>query len=103
MQGLRLDIAAGQASAASIKGVVDDMQRTIGQIQKSAVSGRSGWDGRASTAFESTHTDWHAIAVKLQAALNDIETRLTTGFRGYDDEDATVAGTFTGMQGGLSL
>ncbi|EGD55191.1 WXG100 family type VII secretion target [Gordonia neofelifaecis] len=103
MQGLKLDVAAGQASAASIRGVVDEMQRIIGQIQKSAVSGKSGWDGKASSAFETTHTDWHSIATKLQGALDDIESKLTTGFRGYDDEDATVAGQLTGQSGHLTL
>ena len=97
MQGVKLDVAAGQASAASIKGVVDEMQRVIAQIQKSAISGRSGWDGRASTAFETTHTDWHGVAVKLQTALDEIEVKLTSGFRGYDDEDSTVASLLNGL------
>lgn len=96
MNGLKLDVVAGQASAASIKGIVDEMQRIVTQIQKSAINGKSGWDGKASTAFETTHTDWHGIAVKLQAALDDIETKLTSGFRGYDDDDATVAGQLNG-------
>ncbi|MBM7369358.1 WXG100 family type VII secretion target [Gordonia hydrophobica] len=97
MQGVRVDVAAGQASAASIKGVVDEMQRIITQIQKSAVSGKSGWDGKASTAFESSHTDWHAVAVRLQTALDEIEAKLTAGFRGYDDEDVTVATLLNGL------
>lgn len=103
MQALKLDVTSGQASAASIKGVVDEMQRVIGQIQKSAVSGRTGWDGRASNAFDATHTDWHAVALKLQTALDEIETKLTTGFRGYDEEDTTVASQLTNLQGGLTL
>lgn len=103
MQALKLDVAAGQASAASIKGVVDEMQRIVGQIQKSAVNGKSGWAGKASTAFETTHTDWHGVATKLQGALDEIESKLTAGFRGYDDEDVTVAGQLTGLQGHLSL
>ena len=43
MVGLNLDLVAGQASAKSIKGVVDEMHRVIAQVQKSAASGQSGW------------------------------------------------------------
>ncbi|MGB3301868.1 WXG100 family type VII secretion target [Gordonia sp. (in: high G+C Gram-positive bacteria)] len=103
MAGLNLDLVASQASAASIKGIVDEMQRVVAAIAKSAASGKSGWDGRASNAFEATHTDWHGIAVKLQTALDDIESKLTAGFRGYDDEDATVAGQFNGAPVGLQI
>lgn len=97
MEAVRVDVAAGQASATSIKRIVEEMQQIISQIQKSAISGKSGWDGKASTAFETSHTDWHAIAVKLQGALDEIEAKLTAGFRGYEDEDVTVAGLLNGL------
>ncbi|WP_026917216.1 WXG100 family type VII secretion target [Gordonia shandongensis] len=100
MRGLNLDLVAGQASAKSIKGVVDEMHRVITQVQKSAISGQAGWDGKASNAFGTTHTDWHGIATRLQMALDEIEVKLTVGFRGYEDDDVTVAGQISSSGGG---
>jgi len=96
---LNLDVAAGQASAASIKGVVADMREVIGRIKTSSVQGLSAWTGAAASSFDATHTDWHAVAVRLEQALGDIENKLTVGFRGYDDEDAVAAATITGSAG----
>ena len=98
--GLNVDVGASQASAASIKGVVGEMQAIIGRIKASAASGRSDWVGKASNAFDGSHTDWHATATRLQNALDEIETKLTTGFRGYDDDDTTVASQISGAAGG---
>lgn len=96
--GLNVDLGASQASTASIKGIVSEMQGIIGRIQSAAGTGQSTWDGKASNAFGTSHTDWHGTATRLQNALDEIEAKLTTGFRGYDDEDATAA-TMVGGSG----
>ncbi|MBB4137645.1 WXG100 family type VII secretion target [Gordonia humi] len=102
--GLNVDLGASQASTASIKGIVSEMQGIIGRIQSAAANGSSTWDGKASTTFDGTHTDWHQTATRLQHALDEIEAKLTTGFRGYDDEDATAAAMVGGSgQGTLAL
>lgn len=100
--GLNLDVAAGQSSAASIKGIVGEMQGIISTIRGAANSGLSDWQGSASRSFDNVHTDWNATATALQTALDDIEAKLTTGFRGYDDDDAAVA-TDIVRSGGSSL
>ena len=93
---MNVDVGASQASAASIKGIVAEMQGIFSRIQTAAATGRSTWTGKASTAFDGTHTDWHGTATRLQAALDEIETKLTAGFRGYDDQDATAAAAVGG-------
>ncbi|GEE04006.1 hypothetical protein nbrc107696_44520 [Gordonia spumicola] len=94
--GLNVDVGASQASASSIRGLVAEMQSVISRIQSSASSGVTTWSGKASTSFEGSHTDWHGTATRLQQALDDIEAKLTTGFRGYDDEDASAAAAVSG-------
>jgi WXG100 family type VII secretion target len=97
--GLNVDVGASQASASSIKGIVAEMQGIISRIQSSAVNGVGTWSGRASTSFEGSHTDWHGTATRLQQALDEIETKLTSGFRGYDDQDASAAAFVGGSTG----
>ncbi|GAB93430.1 WXG100 family type VII secretion target [Gordonia rhizosphera] len=87
MTGLNLDVAAAQASSASISGIVGQMHGILRQIQNSALNGLATWSGQASKTFDSTQGDWSATAAKLQAALNDIEAKLATGFKGYDHDD----------------
>ncbi|MCF8609891.1 WXG100 family type VII secretion target [Gordonia sp. HY285] len=100
--GLNVDLGASQASTASIKGIVGEMQGIISRIQSAAGTGQSTWDGKASNAFGGSHADWHGTATRLQHALDEIEAKLTTGFRGYDDEDATAA-TMVGGSGNGTL
>lgn len=102
--GVNLDVGAGQAAAGSIKGIVGDMRNVIGRIKASASSGLGDWNGRAARSFDHTHTDWHATAVRLELALDDIESKLSAGFRGYDDQDAEASSAITsGAGGGLAL
>ncbi|AVM01471.1 WXG100 family type VII secretion target [Gordonia iterans] len=101
--GLNLDVAAGQAATSSIKGIVGDMRAVIGKIKASAASGLTDWQGNAAKSFDGTHTDWHATAVRLEQALNVIEGKLTSGFRGYDDADGTAATVIVNSAGGLDL
>lgn len=98
--GLNLDVGAGQAAATSIKGIVGDMRGVIGRIKASAAGGLGDWNGKAAKSFDTTHTDWHTTAVRLEQALDDIETKLTTGFRGYDDQDSDAATTIVSSTGG---
>ncbi|MFW0792225.1 WXG100 family type VII secretion target [Gordonia sp. CPCC 205515] len=104
MTGLNLDVAAAQASSKSISGIVDAMHGILRQIQTSSQTGMATWHGQASKSFDSTQTDWSGTAAKLQAALNDIEARLTTGFKGYDEHDSGIASAIASSTGGtLSL
>lgn len=102
MAGLNLDLMAGQASVQAVKGIVAEMHAVIRNIEASAQTGLEGWRGQASNSFGATHTDWHGTAVGLRGALEEIETKLTTSFRGYDDDDAVAAGSIAGA-GGLNL
>ncbi|MFT3717038.1 MAG: WXG100 family type VII secretion target [Gordonia sp. (in: high G+C Gram-positive bacteria)] len=102
--GLNLDVPGGQAAASSIKGIVGDMRGIIGRIKASAAGGLSDWGGTAARTFDHTHTDWHATATRLEQALDDIEAKLTTGFRGYDDQDAAAGSAITqAAAGSLTL
>lgn len=98
--GLNLDVTAGQAASASIKGIVGDMRGVIGRIKSAAAGGLGDWNGSAARVFDTTHTDWHSTAIRLEQALDSIENRLTTGFRGYDDQDAGAASVITSSAGG---
>ncbi|MFT4126413.1 MAG: WXG100 family type VII secretion target [Gordonia sp. (in: high G+C Gram-positive bacteria)] len=91
-----VDVAAGLATAQSVSHIVDDMQGIIRQIASSAQGGLASWRGQASGAFDGTHSDWNSSATALNAALDDIRTKLTAGFNGYDDHDAQAAGGFGG-------
>lgn len=99
-QGLNLDVAGGQAATTAIKGIVGDMRGVIGRIKASAAGGLSDWNGVAAKTFDGTHTDWHATATRLEQALNAIENKLTTGFHGYDDQDAAAGKQIVGAAGG---
>ncbi|MEZ5210082.1 WXG100 family type VII secretion target [Gordonia sp. PP30] len=102
--GLNLDLGAGQAAASSIKAIVGDMRGVIGRIKTSAASGMGDWVGKAASSFDATHTDWHATAVNLEHALDDIERKLTTGFLGYEDQDTDAGNTIvSAAAGGLNL
>ncbi|WP_132992015.1 WXG100 family type VII secretion target [Gordonia zhaorongruii] len=101
--GLNVDVGASQASASSIKGIVGEMQGIISRIQSSAANGRAGWNGQASNAFDGSHTDWHGTATRLHNALDEIETKLTTGFQGYDSEDAAAASQVVNSGGAAPL
>ena len=105
VNGVNLDVDGGQASASSIRGIVGDMRGVIGRIKSSATGGLAGWGGVAARSFDNTHADWHATAVRLEQALDEIENKLSVGFRGYDDEDV-AAGTGivnAAAGGGLTL
>ncbi|GAA4753336.1 WXG100 family type VII secretion target [Gordonia alkaliphila] len=97
--GLNLDVVAGQAATSTIKGIVGDMRGVIGRIKASAASGLGDWNGAAAKSFDTTHTDWHTTAVRLEQALNAIESKLTTGFLGYDDSDADAGKQIVGSAG----
>ncbi|MFC0314006.1 WXG100 family type VII secretion target [Gordonia phosphorivorans] len=98
--GLNLDVVAGQAATATIKGIVGDMRGVIGRIKASAAGGLSDWNGVAAKSFDTTHTDWHTTAVRLEQALNVIESKLTTSFAGYDDSDAAAGKQIVSSAGG---
>lgn len=100
MSGLNLDVVAAQASAKSISGIVDEMHGILRQIQGSSQTGMATWNGKAARSFDATQTDWSSVAAKLQAALNDIEAKLTTGFRGYDEHDSGIANAIASSTGG---
>lgn len=102
MAGLNLDLMAGQASVQAVRGIVAEMHAVIRNIENSAQAGLESWRGQASSSFGVTHTDWNATAVSLRGALEDIETKLTTSFRGYDDDDLAAASVISGG-GGLNL
>ncbi|MGC4933630.1 WXG100 family type VII secretion target [Gordonia sp. DT30] len=91
-----VDIASGQATAQSVSQIVDDMQAVIRQIASAASTGVSSWNGRASNAFDNTHSDWNSSARALNTALDDIRNQLTAGFGGYEDNDSQAAGGFGG-------
>ncbi len=99
---MNLDVTGGQAAAAGIKGIVGDMRGVIGRIKASAANGMGDWNGTASTTFGNTHTDWHGTAVRLEQALDEIESKLTSGFHGYADADAE-AGRAIAAGGGLTF
>lgn len=99
-----LDVAAGQATVHTVSQLVDDMQGIIRQIATTASTGTATWNGRASNAFGSTHSDWNSSATALNAALDDIRSKLSAGFAGYEDQDAQAAGGFGGGgEGPLNL
>lgn len=89
-----VDVASGLATAQSVSQIVDDMQDTIRAIAGAASTGVSSWSGRASNAFDGTHTDWNSSANTLNQALDDIRNKLTAGFNGYEDHDVAAAGGF---------
>lgn len=64
-----VDVESGLATAQSVSQIVDDMQAVIRQIATAASTGVSSWNGRASNAFDNTHTDWNSSATALNAAL----------------------------------
>lgn len=97
-----VDVASGQATAQSVSQIVDDMQAIIRQIASAASNGTASWNGRASSAFDTTHGDWNSSANTLNQALDDIRNKLTAGFSGYEDHDAQAAGGFGG-EGPLRL
>ncbi|MGV9672649.1 MULTISPECIES: WXG100 family type VII secretion target [unclassified Gordonia (in: high G+C Gram-positive bacteria)] len=97
-----LDVASGMSTAQSVSQIVDEMQGIIRQIAGTASTGMASWNGRASTAFDSTHSDWNSSATALNQALDDIRTQLTAGFTGYEDHDGAAAAGFGG-QGPLNL
>ncbi|MFT3661368.1 MAG: WXG100 family type VII secretion target [Gordonia sp. (in: high G+C Gram-positive bacteria)] len=101
--GLKLDVAAGQAATSNIKGIVGDMRAVIGKIKGSAATGLTDWSGTAAKSFDGSHTDWHVTAMRLEQALNEIESKLTTGFRGYDDSDGSAASAIVNSAGGLRI
>ncbi|NDK91278.1 WXG100 family type VII secretion target [Gordonia desulfuricans] len=97
-----IDVSSGLATAQTVSQIVDDMQGVIRQIASTASSGMATWSGRASTAFDATHTDWNSSANTLNQALDDIRTKLTAGFTGYEDHDAMAAADL-GSEGPLRL
>ncbi|AZG48441.1 WXG100 family type VII secretion target [Gordonia insulae] len=98
--GLNLDVVAAQASSQSISGIVETMRGILRQVQSSADSGMGSWGGSAAKSYNSTQTDWSATAAKLQAALDEIEGKLTTGFKGYAEHDEDLAQTIAASTGG---
>ncbi|MFT4088388.1 MAG: WXG100 family type VII secretion target [Gordonia sp. (in: high G+C Gram-positive bacteria)] len=107
-QGTHVDVVVGESATAVIKGLVGEMRTVIGRIKNSSAGGLTDWSGTASRSFDNSHTDWHGKAVALEHALDDIESKLTHSFRGYDDVDAEVAaaivnGAGAGNSGGLDL
>ncbi|MDL9944995.1 WXG100 family type VII secretion target [Gordonia sp. ABSL11-1] len=98
--GLNLDVVAAQASSQSISGIVDTMRGILRQVQGSADSGMATWGGSAAKSYNTTQTDWSATAAKLQAALDEIEGKLTTGFKGYAEHDDDLAQSISASTGG---
>ncbi|MXP20569.1 WXG100 family type VII secretion target [Gordonia sp. HNM0687] len=89
--GVHVDVAAGQSAAQSVAGIVGEMKQILGRIQASSQDGGASWQGSAWKAFDATSTDWSATARKLEQALDEIEAKLTTGFKGYAEQDQAVA------------
>lgn len=101
---MNLDVPGGQAAASGIKGIVGDMREVIGRIKGSAANGLAGWNGTASGTFDTSHADWHGTATRLEQALDEIESKLTTGFNGYSDADTDAGRAIgAGAGGGLTL
>ncbi|MAU84385.1 WXG100 family type VII secretion target [Gordonia sp. Z-3] len=101
--GLNLDVVAAQASSQSIAGIVEQMRGILRQIESSAQSGMATWGGTAAKSYNTTQTDWSGTAQKLQAALDEIEGKLTTGFKGYAEHDEDIAQAITSSVGHLKL
>ena len=98
-----LDVASGQATVQTVSGIVDDMQGIIRQIAATASTGMSTWNGQASRAFDSTHSEWNSAATALNSALDDIRTQLSAGFVGYEDQDAEASKFISSSGGPLKL
>ncbi|MGV9827061.1 MULTISPECIES: WXG100 family type VII secretion target [unclassified Gordonia (in: high G+C Gram-positive bacteria)] len=89
-----IDVSSALGTAQSVSGLVDEMQETINRIGRASANGVADWGGKASSAFDTTHTDWNSSAMTLNSALNDIRTQLTSGFTGYEDHDGQAASGF---------
>ena len=98
---VKVDVESAMATTKSVAGVVADMQETIGRIARASSNGAASWQGKASAAFTDTHADWNSSALALHNALDDIRNKLSSGFAGYDDNDAQIAGGF--HPGGVRL
>lgn len=98
--GLHLDGAAAQQSTQSISQIVTEMKSILTRIENSSADGIATWSGQASRSFGTTQGDWSGTATKMQAALNEIEAKLTSGFRGYHGHDADIANSVAKSTGG---
>ena len=98
--GLHLDGGAAQKSTQSISQIVADMKGILSKIEASSADGIATWSGQASRSFGTTQGDWSGTASKLQVALNEIEAKLTTGFKGYHGHDADIANSVAKSTGG---
>lgn len=93
--GVTVNVADGQATAASVGSIVEEMKETIGVIAKHASNATPTWQGKAGVAFDGTHTDWNKAAQTMNQLLEQIKTQLNSGFAGYEDQDAAAAGGLT--------
>ncbi|MCT1354006.1 WXG100 family type VII secretion target [Gordonia sp. p3-SID1431] len=89
--GVTVNVADGQATAAKVGSLVEDMKTVINQIAQHAGNAIPTWQGSAGVAFDGTHTDWNKAALTMNQLLEQIKTQLTNGFAGYEDQDAAAA------------
>ncbi|MCZ4535835.1 WXG100 family type VII secretion target [Gordonia terrae] len=89
--GVTVNVADGQATAAKVGSLVEDMKTVINQIAQHAGNATPTWQGSAGVAFDGTHTDWNKAALTMNQLLEQIKTKLTNGFAGYEDQDAAAA------------
>ncbi|MBD0860862.1 WXG100 family type VII secretion target [Gordonia sp. zg691] len=90
--GVAVNVADGQATAAKVGTLVEEMKDVIKQIAQHAGNASPTWKGSAGVAFDGTHTDWNKTALTMNQLLEQIKTQLSSGFAGYEDQDAAAAG-----------
>ncbi|MBO0767151.1 MAG: WXG100 family type VII secretion target [Solirubrobacterales bacterium] len=80
---------AVQQAGARIMTLSSEVEGLINQLQQTAVGVQSEWKGQANSAFESAMADWHAAAVKIQEASNQIGQATRQSGGNYADTEAT--------------
>jgi WXG100 family type VII secretion target len=86
-----LQSTAGQLKSAAAQINAENSQ-AMGQVQ--ALVG-AGWQGAASSAFESAFAQWKTGADQVQTALAEISQLLSTAAGAYDSTESQIASSFS--------
>ncbi|VFA87977.1 Uncharacterised protein [Gordonia paraffinivorans] len=92
-----VDTAGGQASVASIKTIVSDMQAVVDRIARAtdnSTASKQESAGRWVGALTETHADWNSAAIRMNNLLGDIKNALGFNFDDRDDADAAAGSAF---------